>query len=264
MSVKIDRNGFLSIGDVDEYGKEYTRSFYGYNYTNYDHTVLLYNKGQIQEQQWKDIGEKQQVLRYRQQYTPYSDKPDMEMVKAGFNILYTRDDMALKVLTKHDKDVEKYIHEKELFTDNAVYEFLDEYLHDKNIVAYLFGMLLAHGNWTIKNGVLFPPKLVLPLTSSLFGQKGNIEKIFERLEYLKLAHSFTFHYSSTFEYCQAMFYDTILLKQWKKWLENVFDIEKTSVADQTERAYDALKEYACSADICIDWKYDFLQILPCD
>lgn len=262
--ITFDKNWFLTIGEYAEEGKEYTRSFYGYSYTDYDHPVLLYEKGEIVSKQWKDLGSTQQVLRYRQQYTPYSDKPNIDMVKAGFNILYSRDDLVVKTLTKYDKAVEQYIIDNDLVVENGVYEFLDEYLSDNNIVTYLFGILLAHGKWIVKENVLYPPKLVLPLTSSLFWQKGNVEKIFERLQELKLIHSYTFHYSSTFEYCQAVFYDPIMLKQWQKWLSDTLSLAKNSASDYTRRAHEILQEYSCWKGICLDWKFDMLQILPCD
>lgn len=262
--ITFDKNWFLTLGEYDTLWKEYTRSFYGYSYTDYDHTILLFGKGKIVTKQWKDIWSTQQVLRYRQQYTPYSEHIDTEVLKAGFNILYTNDDLVLKIMTKHDKLVEEFIDQNKLFVETGIYEFLDEYCDDKNIVTYLFGMLLAHGKWTVKNGVLYPVKLVLPLTSSLFGQKGNIEKIFARLHALKLAHSVGFYYSSTYEYCQAVFYDPILLKQWQKRLSDTLSLEKNSGSDYTRKAHEALQDYACGGGMCIDWKFDMLQVLPCD
>lgn len=262
--ITFDKNWFLTLGEYDTLWKEYARSFYGYLYSDYDHTILLYEKGQIVSKQRKEVGSTQQVLRYRQQYTPYTEHIDPEILKAWFNILYTKDDLALKIMTKYDKLVQSYIDQNHLLLESGIYELLDDYLSDKNIVTYLFGVLLAHGKWTVKNGVLYPVKLVLPLTSSLFGQKGNIEKIFARLYTLKLAHSVGFYYSSTYEYCQAVFYDPILLKQWQKRLSSTLSLEKNSGSDYTKKVHEALQNYACSEWICIDWKFDMLQVLSCD
>ena len=43
----------------------------------------------------------------------------------------------------------------------------DGCLLSQNIVSFLFGLALAHGTWMIRNGVLFPVKVTIPLTSSL-------------------------------------------------------------------------------------------------
>lgn len=267
-----DKNGFLTIGqyETDELlaeWKEYTRSFYKRPYTDFDHTVLLFDKWNIVEKQWKDIWSTQQILRYRPQYVFSLDKPDQRVLQAWFNILYIQEDIGdIKIFSKVDKNIEEYVYTNTFDKNNTknTYEHMDEYLSDKNIMSFLFWLLLAHWSWTIKEWVLYPVKLTLPLSSSLFGKKDLVENIFTRLDAFKLAHSYSFHQSSTFEYCQAIFYDPILLKQWQKWLKDTFPIEKNSGSDYIQKVYEVLKEYSCERGACLDWKYDMLQMLPCD
>jgi hypothetical protein len=51
---------------------------------------------------------------------------------------------------------------KALVLPNYDMQALDTY-----IISFLFGASLAHGKWMIKNDVLFPVKISIPLTSSL-------------------------------------------------------------------------------------------------
>lgn len=120
-----------------------------------------------------------------------------------------------------------------------------------NLTFVLFGILLAHGSWIVKElndeKVLFPVKLTLPLTSSLFGKKDLIQSLFKRLRGLDLAHTVSYQQSSTFEYCQAVFHDALLLEQWQILLEPSLSLAKNSASDYTNKVFfDVLQPWAAT------------------
>jgi hypothetical protein len=61
----LDSNNILSIWQTIDEWKQFTRSFFGYPISAFNHTVLVYHKKQIIQKQWKDVGAGQSVCMMR-------------------------------------------------------------------------------------------------------------------------------------------------------------------------------------------------------
>lgn len=275
-NIAIDHNGFLTVGECNETGKEYTRNFLWYPYSAYDHTVLILRKENgkitIEQRQWKDLGPSQQVLRMRKQQ-PVVDQvwPEQQAaIVAGFHILHTQSDQGVyQRMGKVDATVKSYV-EANTWLGEGRMDMKDlEAIVADNLTFVLFGILLAHGSWIVKElndeKVLFPVKLTLPLTSSLFGKKDLIQSLFKRLRGLDLAHTVSYQQSSTFEYCQAVFHDALLLEQWQILLEPSLSLAKNSASDYTNKVFfDVLQPWAATQWLTLPSNEYMLQILPLD
>ncbi len=257
--LSLDHHGFLMLGELQETGKQYTRNFYGYPYTAYDHTVLILEKMEgkmtVIPKQWKDLGPSQQVLRMRNQEliatgpdfsTPERAAPYHDAMITGFHILHTTNDAGEYVrMGKTDRTLQEYVASLPWLHEGrcnlAIIESILTNDEHETLAFFVFGILLAHGSWTIKEihgeQILFPVKLTLPLTSSLFGKKDLIVRLFERLHALHLAHTVSYQQSATFEYCQAVFHDPLLLVQWQLLLESALSLAKNSASDYTMNVF---------------------------
>ena len=274
MGLALDHNGFLTVGEYVEAWKQYTRNFLWYPYTAYDHTVLVVGKDGIIEKQWKDLWPSQQVIRMRKQHiVTVGELNDEEMaaVAVWYHVLHTYTEGGEYVrMGKTDPAVQPLI---------EAWSWLQDFRGDLSVFSaaiqgellpmVLFGVLLAHGSWTIKmldgEWCLFPVKLTLPLTSSLFGKKDCVVALFDRLRALDLAHSVAYLQSAKFEYCQAVLYDHFLLLQRGFWLSTALSLANNSSSHYIRNVnLSALQPYLTEHGYVLPWWPIELQILPLD
>jgi hypothetical protein len=113
-----------------------------------------------------------------------------------------------------------------------------------NIWSFLFGLSLAHGKWMIKDGVMFPVKLTIPLTSSLLGQKDFFLQMSKVLHTdFSIVHSMQFIHTGTYELVQLTIHDPFVLMQFASWMNPIVNIDKISTVDLTSKACYQLAEY---------------------
>lgn len=247
-AIVLDANNILSVWDIRNVWKAYTRSFYGYPMVAYDHTILVYHKWSISQKQWKDIGAGQYVMQTRLWLVDdVSTAMQLWMARIWFDILYKYDDIQWNTINiaKPDNEVIDYANKTFGTTRTAlVMPSYDSCLHEKVILSFLFGIAIGHGKWTIKNNILMPVKITLPLTSSLLWQKEFCENIGHRLHACNILHSIQFTSSWTYEVMQLTLHDAWVLQLFATWLNPVVKIDQISTLENTKKVYDALIEYA--------------------
>lgn len=242
-----DKNNILSIWERTNTWKEYTRSFFGYPISAFDHTVLVYHKKEIIQKQWKDIGAGQSVLQIRDSEFRIQNDLNKWLARVWFDILFRYDEEKWEAINIAKPDnIVLEIANNIFWTSRMalVMPSYDSCLSQWSIESFLFGIALAHGKWTIKNEELNPIKITIPLTSSLLGKKDFFEKMTTALHALQIIHSVQYVQTGTYEVMQLTLHDAALLQQFSKWLNPIVKIAKISTLDYTEKVYETLVKYS--------------------
>ncbi len=248
----LDNNNILSVGELHTSGKEYTRSFFWYPITAYDHTVLLHTKKWFEQKQWKDVWAGQSVIQIkRTDISVISGEAKMPLNKwfsrLWFDLLYKYDETKGETINiaKQDEEVLEYANAAFGTSRSAlVMPAYESCLAAEALPSFFFGIAVAHGKWPIKNEVLSPVKITIPLTSSLLWKKEFFEQLTVALRSQQILHSAQFLYSGTYDVVQITLHDPILLQTYATRLNPIVKIAKISTFERTQKVYDQLVTYA--------------------
>jgi hypothetical protein len=243
--ITLGSNNILSLWTTSETGKQFTRNFHGYPLTAFDHQVIAINKKWLADKPWKDIGSGEAILRKREAIA-LQDKPHSGHSRLGYDILYKVDEeWWAKNIARVDGEILPVAHHFFGVSMSAlVVPSYEASMGADNLVSFLFGIALAHGKWPMKDGVLSPVKITIPLTSSLFGKKDIIDLLAKHLHAAGFIHTLQYVQSSSYEIAQLVIHDVALLQQFVAWMKPVVNITKISTYEKRQKAYDALLAYA--------------------
>ena len=247
----LDTNNILSISDSApaehaSQGKIFTRLFHGYPISAYDHSVVVFSKKWVTQKQWKDIGSWESVIMSVRAFA-LQEKPHPGHSRLWYDVLYKVDEVTgeLKNIARVDSEMLPVV--KYFFGSSMSALAVPSYessLQTDNIVSFLFGIALAHGRWAIRETILQPIKITLPLTSSLFGQKDIITALTDRLRGMWIVHSVQYVQWANYEIAQIILHDPRLLRQFVLWLKPVVNISQISTYEKCKKVYESLQAYA--------------------
>ncbi len=266
--IYVDHNNIICTGEKQQGGKLYIRSFFGIPYSAEDHTVLLVEKNGIEMKQWKDVWP-WKVVMVRGAHLDIEESVQKWYSRLWFDILYKMDEETGEALnTARVDSVVSLVANSYFWTSRKalVVPTYDMQALQIYIVSFLFGVALAHGKWMVKNNVLFPVKISLPLTSSLLWQRTFFETTLKDILVQKgIVHTLSINHNGTYDMVHITLHDHRVLSRFAQRLNPIVNITKISTFDSAQRGFAMLQAYVqASGDQMPLWSAEELLLIQAD
>lgn len=243
--ITVDDNSILALWTIWWEWKQFTRNLLGYPFVSSDHTVLVYHKWEIHEKQWKDIWSGQYVIISRTLQLP--PEYSLWVARIWYDIHCTLDESTQSLINTAtvDNTIRAFVDNTFGVSKNALFmSSYDSLLNGDTLYSFLLWIALAHGKWQIKDGILYPVKITIPLTSSLLGMKDFFVQVGSCLKNNYIAHSMQFTNNGTYDIVHITLHDGVLLQQYAQWLNPVVKIDQISTLINTQKVFDILVIFA--------------------